>query len=277
MNPGNGAMLFDSLEDAALCESAPLWIDPTPEILDRLQAGIAQRQEFERELARLEATADRQAEWRFQQSLLALSNDRDHKLEERERTLQSEREQLDQRLAADHTAIEAESGERIAQLEEHFAAASSRIESKFQENAWLLNSLTDDTSNESPKFQLERLRQQIEQTRGSLISQDERVQTLFAQTEALIESRRGRFGDAPPPPPLAKSRDELAQRCSVATEEVELRARQIAKLILPRALAGWMPLAITVLVLAAAFAGFWFLVNPAWFSPTLTLGLEWGL
>ena len=243
-------------------------------VVSRLQRGIADRQRLEQEQAHLDATTDRQAQWRFEHRLQELADELRHRIAEREATLDSTRTQLDAQLAATQAQLDAEFADAEATLAARLEAEQQRAEGKYQENSWLLSSVTAEDSAENPLAQFERLEQLVGQTRGNLQQADQELTTHLTRLTALVESRRGRLDEPPPTQPVPKDKDSLAALVTDSLRIATAACQQLEREAVPKLLVGLRPWGLSLLVLGGAFAAGWFLVDPHWISAGLARGTE---
>ncbi|MFN8855688.1 MAG: FtsK/SpoIIIE domain-containing protein [Planctomycetaceae bacterium] len=258
-SPDGGALAESSLSQA---------------VVSRLQRGIADRQRLEEELAHLDATTDRQAQWRFAHRLQELADELQQRVTEREATLETARAGLDADLAATQARIESAHADAEAALHERLAAAQQRAEAKFQENNWLLSSVTAEDSSENPVAQFERLQLQAEQSRDALQQADQGLDGALARVTALVEARRGRLEEPPPAIALPRDKDSLANLVTESLQSATTACDQLEREAVPQLLVGSRPWLLMLVVLAGAFAAGWFLVDPHWISAGMTRGAE---
>lgn len=273
MNPGE--LILDPIHPAPSADGPESDPERLQRLIERLEHGLADRRGHERELASLQSSVDVHAQWRLQTTLEQLAAARDSAQAGIDERTAEERHRIETALDREREQIERLWAAAVAQIEQRATDETARIEKKCHDDSWLVSSLTDDSSEESPKFQFERLRTQIEQTRGNLTSMCCALDDRHAATQTLIEQRRLRLAPLPPPGVMPASREELVSRFRAAAESVEQQATAIVRLVVPRALGGWSPLWISVLFTAALATLIWLAVNPAWFSATLQPGLEW--
>ncbi|MFN7806383.1 MAG: FtsK/SpoIIIE domain-containing protein, partial [Planctomycetaceae bacterium] len=270
MSPG-----AESEGDGTSREAAPSEVPGLSQaVVARLQRGIADRQRLEQELAHLDATTDRQAQWRFQHRLQELSDELHKRIAEREATLEGTRNELDAQLADTQAQLDAEFADAEATLAARLDAEQQRAEGKYQENSWLLSSVTAEDSSENPLAQYERLEQLAGQTRGNLQQADQELATTVTRLTALVEARRGRLDEPPPAVALPKDKDSLAALVNDSLQTATAACSQLEREAVPKLLVGFRPWLLSLLVLGGAFAAGWFLVDPHWISAGLARGTE---
>jgi len=243
-------------------------------VVARLQRGIADRQRLEEELAHLDATTDRQAQWRFAHRLQELADELQQRVGERELQLETTRAGLEAELAETRTRIETTHADAEAALNERLAGEQQRAEAKFQENNWLLSSVTAEDSTENPVAQFDRLQMQVDQSRELLQQADQGLDGVLTRMTALVEARRGRLDDAPPAAPLPRDKDALASLVTESLQSATAACDQLEREAIPQLLVGSRPWLLMLVVLAGAFATAWFLVDPHWISTGMARGTE---
>lgn len=256
--------------DAAAVERSGL----AETVVSRLQRGIADRQRLEQELAHLDATTDRQAQWRFEHRRQELADELRDRIAQCEATLESSRTRLDFQLAETRSQLEAEYAETEASLTARLAAEQQRAEAKYQDNSWLLSSVTAEDSSENPLAQFERLEQLADQTRGNLEQADQELNTTLSRVTALVEARRGRLDEPPSAVSLPKDKDALATLVNESLQTATTACQQLEREAVPQLLVGYRPWLLSLLVLGMAGAAGWFLVDPQWLSTGLGRGTE---
>src|SRR5262245_10455582 len=135
--------------------------------------------------------------------------------------------------------LRAEYGATVADIDSRIDVALAEVEQKYQENCWLLSSILDDKSENSPRWQYEKLKMQLSQTRERLRADGDEVRSLVEQARALVEGRHGRLSEEPEPGPPPQNREAAQQAMAAAVQVVRDQAARLESEVLPRLFAGW--------------------------------------
>jgi len=151
----------------------------------------------------------------------------------------------------------------LADIDHRYQSELDAARQKRDESHWLIGSVLDESSAESPLQQLQRLRSQVEGTHSHLESTVAEVDRL--REAALAHLVRCRMStDAPPldAPSLVDDLQQLAETCLDAARQVERPARALRQAWLPRLFSGFWPMAAWVLLSAALAGPTWIFVEP---------------
>jgi len=229
----------------------------------RLRSLVAERVSAETAAieSRTEAHREEQADYQrtFSQVLAALDAER-QELAERYRAAREHAEAA-WTTALDHQAAMAEAA--LAECEERFANDRNAAQQRRDETVWLVGSLLDDKSDDSPLQQLHRLESQVEGAQQELRQAVESADGLRQQALEYLESCRlstevGVTEPAAPPADLTMLRDA----CLQAARDAEAPYRRLMSLWLPRLFVGLRPLALFLLLTAAIGGLSWWLLDP---------------
>src|SRR5262245_4691830 len=173
--------------------------------------------------------------------------------------------------------LRAEYGATVGEIESRIDVALSEVEQKYQEHCWLLSSILDDQSENSPRWQYDKLKTQLAQTRERLQADGDEVRRLVAEARALVEGRHGRLSEEPVPGPLPQHREAALQAMVAAVQVVRDQAARLESEVLPRLVAGWSLLLAALVVGGAVFAALWFVIDPRLLGFRSLGGGEWAL
>ena len=165
--------------------------------------------------------------------------------------------------------------EQLEELESVTAAAIEEIEDRYNnerraaqssrdETTWLVGSLLDEQSSDSPRQQLARLHAQIDGTEAVLQdavreAEDIRVQAAEYLDYCRLSTEVGISEPAPPPTSLTA----LQQRCQEEVQRVQQPYRQLRRLWLPRLFSGFRPFFAWLLLAALMAAPTWWFLDPS--------------
>lgn len=167
--------------------------------------------------------------------------------------------------------VEVSASQAVEEVESRYAAERAAAQASRDETTWLVGSLLDEQSTDSPRQVLQRLHVQIDGTESILQEAVRSAENLRKQAVAYlgrcrISSEVGLTEPIPPPVSL----QGLQEQCLQEVQLVEQPYRQLQRLWLPRCFAGATPVLLW-LALAAAISGpVWWWIDPAWLEATAT-------
>lgn len=230
---------------------------------ERLRALVAARWRAERAAIeeRDTATADERRE--FEQvagQVMSAFDTEHHELSNRFRTATATATEKWETALADEQAA---SSEKMAEREAFYDEQRQLAIQKRDDAIWLVGSVLDDQSTDSPLQQLHRLESQIEATQLELKQALQTADDWRREATEYLDS--GRFSTEvgvaepmTPPTDLAS----LREACLQAARDAEVPYRQLMGLWLPRLFVGFRPL-LVFFVLAAILGGLaWWFVDP---------------
>ncbi|HEY2252868.1 MAG TPA: hypothetical protein VGH74_17475, partial [Planctomycetaceae bacterium] len=231
-------------------------------LLSELRSALAERARAEQELAALDSAADSAASGSPEsaQRLLATNYESSASLADEQHAL--EQQAVDGRYQAATEAASAAFSRESGELQRTADAELERIERKFQEDCWLLSSIHDDKSENSPKWQIEKLKAQLQQSQERLSAQADEVASLYEQAVALVEQRRQRCEPEPAPTAAAANRDRALEAANAAAQLVREQFAQLSQQVVPRLLTGWNSVVPCALLWGGLAAAGYVLVSP---------------
>jgi hypothetical protein len=232
-------------------------------LLDDLRAGIEARRKREQELAELDVDSADPAAGRLAQELSRLENELGQELAQAEEQYAQAKGEIEERFANHASAAEGEYRRTLQQLQQRYASETAAVERQHEENRWMMSSILDDESENSPKRQYESLKSQIQQSREYLGSQWDVLQRLHDDAVALAADRRVNIGVEPEPPQPPATRDEALARFDAASLTAQENFTRLQRQMLPRLFAGWTFLLVGLAVWGGVFAAAYFTVDPA--------------
>jgi DNA segregation ATPase FtsK/SpoIIIE-like protein len=247
------------------------------ELLGELRAASAERTRVERLLASDRSPEDELSPLRQERRLQALADDYEKNKAAADEAHTAACQALQDQFQWTEGEVRAEYGATVADIDSRIDVALAEVEQKYQENCWLLSSILDDKSENSPRWQYEKLKTQLGQTRARLQAEGDEVQSLVEQARALVEGRHGRVSEEPEPGPLPQNREAAQQAIATAVQVVRNQSARLESEVLPRLFAGWTLLLPGLVVGAAGFAALWFLIDPRQFGFRDLGAGEWAL
>ena len=232
-------------------------------LLDDLRAGIEARRSREQELAELDGDNADPAARQLAQKLSRLETELQQKLAQAEEQHAQANGEIDDLFASHASAAEGEYRRTLQQIQQRYAGEAAAVEKQYEENQWMMSSILDDESENSPKRQYESLKAQIQQSREYLAAQWETLQGLHDDAVALAAARRVGVVVEPEPHEAAATREDALSRFDVASLTAQESFAGLKRQVVPRLFAGWAFLLVGLAVWGGVFAAAYFTVDPA--------------
>ncbi|MFO1021504.1 MAG: FtsK/SpoIIIE domain-containing protein [Planctomycetales bacterium] len=156
-------------------------------------------------------------------------------------------------------------------IRQKFADDEQKTHAKYDENSWLVSSMTDDSSESSPKRQFERLQAELKLTRDQLVQQTTDLETIFEQAKTLARKRRYKIDEeeeAPDPEPIPENREAALQAFNAAGVALRAHFKYLSRQLLPQVFIGPLPLLLLLLVAGGFFAALFLLLDPTTIGQT---------
>ena len=177
---------------------------------------------------------------------------------------------LDQHYQQAAAAVTSEIDDQLIDAEGQFQAETGdisrardaerdEVESKFQDSTWVTSSLMDDTADDSPKREFEKLQFSIEKQREELSSI---VSTLGADAQSLMDQRGWNQDVHFDPPQAPKALDRLAETVLATHERVFKELKSARSLLMPKIFLGFGSIVVFLLLCGAIGAAFYLVVPP---------------
>jgi flagellar biosynthesis GTPase FlhF/energy-coupling factor transporter ATP-binding protein EcfA2 len=142
----------------------------------------------------------------------------------------------------DDGAIRADYDVAIVDIERQFGTESEAAEKEKADAGWMVSSVLDDTSHESPRFQFETFRKRLTTTKDRLRDQRKEMdETVEAASEVLQDRRQGSGSFELDPVPAAHDMVECEERFSAAYRAIRDGHAALVKHKLSRLFSGWRP------------------------------------
>lgn len=159
------------------------------EMVARLRTAVARRHQAEKRLSEEAAQPD-QSEWlaaqtSLEEQLEALGRE----IEDREREFQTIQSARQTQHQEEMSAIESQFRRATTEIARDAEEKIGEVERQYEENEWMLGSLLDDDSEQSPKRQYELLREQLVGSRDQLTERWEALRGRYDAAIKLIQRR----------------------------------------------------------------------------------------
>ncbi len=233
------------------------------ELIDRFLSGVQQRRDAEESLSAARLAADDPELEERRTELANLIADAD----QRQQDMEAE---FSQRWAA----VEAEEQAEVAAANSEYQAISREangtwtqeteaVEARYRENDWMLSSLLDDDSDDSPKREFDAFRSNIEATGERIAAESTALRETYDRVAETVQSRGHWRGDpSSPQVETLKSAEKARERFDTAKTAFDEQLAQFEKHWFPKIVSGWRVLVIGLLIWMVAFAALFFTIDP---------------
>lgn len=244
-------------------------------LLDGLRAAITRRVDAENELAAVSSPKHDSSLRGMDQTIGGLAGQLERTLAEAEEQHAAERQSIDAEYQAAVAAANSQHDQQTKQINNRFESELAAVEKKYEEDVWLMSSILDDKSEKSPKYQFEKLKTQLVQSRERLVREWEEIKSLRDQAIAQAEQRRQRseFELKPDAPP--KDREDAVQAFTAAAQIVRAKSALLGSQLLPKLFAGRMWWVLGLVVWGALFGALYVLVDLQKLGFNGLSGFEW--
>jgi S-DNA-T family DNA segregation ATPase FtsK/SpoIIIE len=246
-----------NLPTAAAPESADL--------AGRMLSAVTTRQAGKSELAALPLAETEVSQWEHTEELERLQGQHSRAVARLTHDMQQQRDTLTAESERASRELEFSLSSRLGEIHSDYSRQLAVLDAKLHDQLWLTASITDADGEHGPRGQCERLRAQIEQSSDQLARLAEESSIDYERLRVTMECRRGQLGELPSPGRIPTSREELANFALQQFGLFRQSAVEIEQLVIPRALVGWRPLWISLVLWAGAVSIIWGITKPEWF------------
>ena len=234
------------------------------QLLDSLRERIGARVNAESEIAAFDASSrEDTSRWDLEATLESLESDYQQRQNELEDRQLRERNEHQERFRSETSTAEKEYSRTAAAVTQRFNDEVALVEQRYEENRWMLSSLMDDDSENSPKRKYEAAKQQLEDARDRLAARWEELTTAYMQATELLEQRRQSIPAAHEVAIASRTRKEALEGFDAADEAVRRQFAALKRQKIPRLFAGWLIVLLTLVAWGGLFAAGYFLVEPS--------------
>lgn len=239
-------------------------VEQERQLVKRLQELVRDRANRELELESRHATEISGEQQQYQQVYQLLSETYEAEFAANQESAVTGRTAIEERWQNEFAEIQRQFDQTLEQIREQSQVEKDAAQKERNEAGWLLASLLDGDTSDSPMARLQALQSGMAATRGEM---DIALGTLdgWYRTVSAFLQRCRVLGDVTTPEPSTMPVDmhSLHQLCLESTRQAEPVQRRMMRRILPRLFQGLWPLVMFVLCSAALFAPIWFLVPPS--------------
>src|ERR1700685_335863 len=152
------------------------------------------------------------------------------------------RQEVLSQFQRDDGAIRADYQAALAEIEQRFAGESQAAEQEKADASWMVSSVLDDASHESPRFQFETFQKRLTATKDRLKEQRREIDETIEAADQVMQDRRQGPGSCELDP-VANPQDlaECEERFSQASNAIREGRAALEKQKLSRLFGGWRP------------------------------------
>jgi DNA segregation ATPase FtsK/SpoIIIE, S-DNA-T family len=176
----------------------------------------------------------------------------------------AERATLEQHWETEAADVQSQFERRISEIESRWNDESSAARKERDEAGWLLSSLLDGDTEDSPLAKLQALQTGLVASRTELETALTLLDGWYRHSTDFLQRCR-LLGEASPPEPSTLPVDlpSLHQKCIDSMQQAEPLHRRLMRRILPLAFRGVLPLVVFLAISGALFAAIWLFVPPS--------------
>ncbi|QDU80955.1 FtsK-like domain-containing protein [Polystyrenella longa] len=252
----------------------PLSHSAQSDLISDFKNAVASRLKSENHLDKQFGDVTMEKAEQYRQSLQQAQGEHQYRTEELKQHFESQCQQISADFDAQIAAVQQEYDARKAETDRNVAAERSEAQEKMQESEWMVKSMFDDQSDDSPKLKFDQFKSSLEKGQEQFKSDKEILSQLKEKATAIV----GNWGirpteDVAPSSELkANTLQEARDLFRENFEAVEEALSQLQKSLMPKLVAGWKIIIVFVLIAAAISGLILFVVNPAWFGLNMTNG-----
>lgn len=244
------------------------------QLIQGLLAGIATRVKSERESLTFE---ENEIAPQIQPQIDAVNSQLLRELAAAEQKVNAARRAAEEQYQSEVRQVEAEltSAGNLAQRQ--YQTGLDAAEKNYKDEAWVISSVLDETSESNPKYKLDRLKAQLQQSRDWMRKQKEELDPLYDSTVELIGRRHHRLPEPDPSSFQAASSGEAFQGFPPLAERLKQQASRIRRLFVPKLFYGWNGLLVFILLWGGSYGLARTFLPAQQFGFTPAMAMEWEL
>lgn len=210
-----------------------------PENLEREVRAIGEAMQRNAEarahLASLEAVSEHPRLEAVQEAITALQRRHTDELAEVDDTLESRRQQIESEFRTATAEAEAENRAVCSAARKRFDEETKAVETKYEEDTWMMSSMIDDDSEDSPKRQYETTKAGIERTQERMSTEWGELKSLYDRAVQTLQDRHHWSPVGPlPTQPAPANREESQTRFETAAATARDCAAALDRQWLPK-------------------------------------------
>jgi len=230
-------------------------IEQYKSLLSQIRSTVERRLEHEAQLQAIESAADQPYPQQLETEQQQITADYDARLQTVYDQKSDELTQAEIAFENEKKRIEGDFRSTIHQLNTEYKSEASQTGEEFQQNRWMMSSIVDDESEESPKRKLDNLIHRQHKVRMETGVELDHLEELSEQAQQIVERRRHGISE-PPPQEIPKS--SSAGEAHDLFLEAEEKSRNAFEKLKKQQFAYWFSgprLLLLMLVLAGGLGG----------------------
>ncbi|MBC8117711.1 MAG: hypothetical protein H7062_25255, partial [Candidatus Saccharimonas sp.] len=243
-------------------------IEPNIELertsLRRLLALVADRARREQEIESLHASDVSGEQRQYHEVFQLLTSTYEAEQASLQQSHVTQREAVEARWQSEAAAVEAQFREVLEEIDLRHADETTRAQKERDEAAWLVGSLLDEDTDDSPRARLQVLQSGTVASRIELETALKSLDGWYRQSTEFLQGSR-LLGEAVPPPPstLPPDMTGLHQKCVESVRQAEPLYHGLMGRVLPRLFQGFWPVVAFVVLSGLLFGAIRSFVDPA--------------
>jgi DNA segregation ATPase FtsK/SpoIIIE, S-DNA-T family len=239
--------------------------DPIKKELEALLAAAKERAAKEQQVAAEFDTGLEDPEYELQATLKKIGSQFDAQLQEAQQDWEVAREAVGHELDQEENALRAQQEAAQREIEQEFSKESEAAEKEKADASWMVSSVLDDNSHESPRYQYETFKKRLTATKEKLTQQRREMEEAVKAATELMQERRQWQGESEVeagenPQDLEEAEDRFQSSVStIQTAQAALRRQKLS-----RVFGGFWPVLLFLLGLGAVLAPVLLFVDAQW-------------
>ncbi|MCH8828764.1 MAG: cell division protein FtsK, partial [Planctomycetes bacterium] len=231
-----------------------------------LRTAIAVRAESESRMAEIYIDAVETHDEQSRQLVEAIKEKFAKRQAESHQVYEDSRDETNRLHETEYNAVSAAYRAAIQEIDRQREAASESVQSEMDDARWMVTSVLDDDSDDSPKRRLKAFKSQLSIIKKQLQSEFDDVRQSQQEVVDLLK-RRGQWWDVEAVPPTSAeppgNREDAADRFQSTADIVRQTLAKLKNRTLSRMMSGWNIIPLLLLIWGGLSGGLFFAVNPA--------------
>lgn len=244
--------------------TTPLTIEHERQVVKRLLDLIADRARREQELESRHASEIAEEQKQYKQVFQLLSETYDAEISTCQQSKVREQADIQERWEAESTSVQRQFDQTLEEINNRWQGTKDAAQKEYDETNWLLASLLDEDTEDSPRARLQAMQTGMAASRTELELAVSSLDGWYRTTTAFLQRCR-LLGESALPDPSALPLDltGLHKTCVESMRQADPIQKRLMGRILPRLFRGIWPLLIFILCSGAVSGLIWLLVPPS--------------
>lgn len=230
------------------------------QLIAEFGSAITRRVRAEESLRELSMSVPDQQERQLLEAWEQAQKTRQTSLEESAAEFEKVTGELNRFFETERSTAETEHRQKCDALNRELTTGTDQLERQHRDSAWVVNSVLDDDSEESPRREYEKFKSQVFKTKED---QTARWEALESQLIKLAEAQRRDPRLDQPAGLSLRDRDAAAESFNAHCESATQAFAQMSRLMLPKLFLGFRPLILLVALTVLFAVPAWMFLDPA--------------